>query len=87
MRRLGWGIVILVTGLWIWLSHLGVPYISFARNWPLLLVGLGSYIVVQRVRRAVRGRRRNVRVIIDRLEEGRIDVEEAISEIRGKPNQ
>jgi len=83
MKRLWWGVAILALGLWIWLSHLGVPYIAFSRNWPLLFVALGVYIIVRRVRRAARKRRRSVRVIIDRLEEGRIDVEEAISEMRG----
>ena len=84
MRRLWWGVAVLVLGLWIWLSHLGVPYISFGTNWPLLLVGLGVYIIVRRVRRTARRRRRKVHVIIDRLEEGRIDVDEAVSEIRGR---
>lgn len=84
MRRLWWGIAILVVGLWIWLSHLGVPYISFSKNWPLLLVGLGVYIVVRRVRRMVRRRRPSVRVIIDRLEQGTIDVDEAVEEMKGE---
>jgi len=85
MRRLWWGVALLVLGLWIWLSALGVPYISFRTNWPLLLVALGVYIIVRRWRRG-RGRRR-VRVIINDLESGRVDVEEAISEIRGDDNE
>jgi len=85
MRRLWWGVALLVLGLWIWLSALGVPYISFRTNWPLLLVALGVYIIVRRLRRG-RGRRR-VRVIINDLESGRVDVEEAISEIRGDDNE
>lgn len=83
MMRLWWGITILVLGLWIWLSHLGVPYISFSRNWPLLFVALGVYIIVRRIRRMRRQGRRRVRVVIDQLEQGRIDAEEAISEIKG----
>lgn len=84
MRRLRWGIGVLVLGLWIWLSALGVPYISFSRNWPLLIVALGVLIIVRCVRRTTRRRRRRVRYVIDDLEEGKIDVEDAISEMTGR---
>jgi membrane protein implicated in regulation of membrane protease activity len=84
MRRLRWGIAVLVLGLWIWLSALGVPYISFSRNWPLLIVAFGVLIIVRRVRRMTRRRRRRVRYVIDDLEEGKIDVEDAISEMTGR---
>ena len=84
MRRLSWGIAVLVLGLWIWLSALGVPYISFSRNWPLLIVVLGVLIIVRRVRRVTRRRRRRVRYVIDDLEDGKIDVEAAISEMTGR---
>ena len=50
-RMIGWGVFFVVLGLWIWLSALGVPYISFATNWPLLLVALGVYIIAHRARR------------------------------------
>jgi len=85
MRRLWWGVLLLAVGLWIWLSALGVPYISFRTNWPLLLVALGVYIIVRRLRRGKS--RRRVRVIINDLESGRVDVEEAIGEIRGDDNE
>jgi hypothetical protein len=75
------GIVLVVVGLWIWLSHLGVPYIDFSRNWPLLLVALGAYIVVRRIVRRAHRRRRTSDVLND-LEKGRIDAEKAINEIR-----
>ncbi len=84
MRRLRWGIGVLVLGLWIWLSALGVPYISFSRNWPLLIVALGVLIIVRRVSRTTRRRRRRVRYVINDLEEGKIDVEDAISEMTGR---
>jgi len=83
MRRLWLGVAVLVLGLWIWLSSLGVPYISFSKNWPLILVAIGVIVVVRRIRRMRRSHRRKVHVIINKLEEGRIDAEEAISEIKG----
>ncbi|OYD16389.1 hypothetical protein CH330_02950 [candidate division WOR-3 bacterium JGI_Cruoil_03_51_56] len=84
MKRIWCGIVIMVVGLWIWLSCLGVPYISFSKNWPLLLIALGIYIIARRVRKAVRTHR-SAGVIINDLEDGKINAEDAISEIkRGK---
>ncbi|HDQ99958.1 MAG TPA: hypothetical protein ENN51_06720 [candidate division WOR-3 bacterium] len=84
MRRLFWGIAIVLLGAWIWLSSLGVAWISFRRDWPLLIVALGGYVVYRSVRRLGRRRRRTVRFIIDDLESGRVDVEEAVSELKGK---
>jgi len=78
---IGWGVVLVVVGLWIWLSALGVPYVDFGRNWPLLLVAFGVYIIVRRAVRRSR-RRRTADAVIADLESGRIDVEKAISQIR-----
>jgi LiaF transmembrane domain len=80
-RMLWWGIVLVVVGLWIWLSALRIPYMVFSRDWPLLVVALGVYIVVRRLQRRIR-RRRNAGSVITDLEAGRIDVDKAISEIR-----
>jgi len=83
MRRvIGWGIFLVVLGAWIWLSALGVPYIEFSRNWPLLIVALGVYIIVRRVQRYRRWHRRSAAAVITDLESGNIDVEKAVTEIR-----
>lgn len=84
MRRLRWGIAILLVGLWIWLSALGVPYISFSRNWPLLLVALGVYVIVRKLVRSRRRHRRSARVIIADIESGRLDVDRAVEEMKGR---
>ncbi|MEO0078582.1 MAG: DUF5668 domain-containing protein [candidate division WOR-3 bacterium] len=81
MRRLKLGIFLLVVGLWIWLSNLGVPYVSFRQNWPLLVVALGVYVIV-RVATRHRRRRRTSAEILEELEHGRIDVDEAVERIR-----
>lgn len=80
-RTLWWGLTLVVVGLWIWLSALGVPYIEFSRNWPLLIVALGVYIIVRRVRRH-RWHRKSASDVITDLESGRIDVDKAVTEIR-----
>ncbi|MBM3322238.1 hypothetical protein FJY69_01975 [candidate division WOR-3 bacterium] len=82
MRRLlWWGGILVAVGLWIWLSALHVPYMMFSRDWPLLVVALGVYIIVRRLRRQARRRRTASQVISD-LESGRIDVESAVVQIR-----
>ena len=80
-RMLWWGVVLVLVGLWIWLSALNVPYMVFSRDWPLLVVAFGCYIVVRRVQRYAR-RRRSASSVITDLETGRIDVDKAITEIR-----
>jgi|UniRef100_A0A7C6AAI4 hypothetical protein len=81
-RRYAIGVILIVVGLWIWLSYWGVPYISFKKNWPLLLVGWGIYIVVRRIT-SYRPRTNRRRVISD-LEQGKISVEEAIERLGDK---
>jgi len=81
VRRLKFGLLLLVIGLWLWLSNLGVPYIAFNRNWPLLLVAFGVYVVVRMATRH-RRRRRTSAEILEELEHGRIGVDEAVERIR-----
>jgi hypothetical protein len=82
MRRLvGWGVTLVLVGLWIWLSALNVPYMVFRRDWPLLIVAAGISMVVRRIRRAARRRRSSAQVISD-LESGKIDADKAVIEIR-----
>ena len=81
-RTIWWGLTLVVIGLWIWLSSLGVPYIAFAKNWPLLLVAFGIYIIAHRVRRHRRWHRKSAADVITDLESGRIDADKAVDEIR-----
>ncbi len=80
-RLLGWGIFMVVVGLWIWLSALGVPYMEFRRDWPLLVVAAGVVLIWRRIRRQIRQGRSRSQIISD-LEAGKIDVEKAINQIR-----
>lgn len=83
MRRIGWGIVILVIGLWVWAGYLGLPEIyRFNRNWPLLIVFWGAYVIYRAVRRWARRRVCQRRDVIAELEKGKIDVDRAVEELR-----
>jgi len=80
-RNIGCGSVLVVLGLWLWLSALHVPLMNFGRDWPLILVVFGAAVIVRRLVRQHRRRKSAAEVISD-LERGRIDPEQAISEIR-----
>ena len=79
-RRYWWGIILIIIGLWIWLSSLGVPYISFSKNWPLILVFWGLYIIIRRLTRRSRWVRRSQ--VINDLEKGKINVDEAVNKLK-----
>lgn len=81
-RTIWWGAVLVVVGLWIWLSALGVPYIAFSRNWPLLIVAFGIYVIVRRIQRHRRRHRKSASDVITDLESGKIDPDKAVDEIR-----
>lgn len=52
MRRLWWGIILIIIGLWIWFSYLGIPFLSFGRDWPLIIIVWGIWKIVKAIRRA-----------------------------------
>jgi len=54
MRRFFWAIVIIIIGFWIWLSHLG--YLQFSRDWPLIIILWGIWVLVKAIRKAHCGR-------------------------------
>lgn len=49
MRRLWWGIVFIIIGLWIWLSYLGI--MSFSRDWPILIILYGIWVLIRGIRK------------------------------------
>ena len=83
MRRIiGWGIFLVLLGAWIWLSALSVPYMNFGRDWPLLVVAFGIFIIYRRIVRYSRHHRKSAAQVITDLESGKIDVDKAVVEIR-----
>jgi uncharacterized sodium:solute symporter family permease YidK len=70
------GIVIILIGVWIWLSHLGYASFNFARDWPIILIIIGLYVIANGISSRVRHRSRRSRALKD-LEQGKISVDEA----------
>ena len=77
------GLLFLMVGLWIWLSNLDVPNVSFKQNWPLIIIVAGIYVIARRAGISRRKKSRRHTILGD-LENGRIDVETAINKIRQK---
>ncbi|MBN2379250.1 hypothetical protein JXM67_05555 [candidate division WOR-3 bacterium] len=75
-----WGLVFIAVGLIIWFANLGwMP--PFAQWWPFLLVAIGACIIIFVLVKTLR-RHRSVGDIIDKLENGKINVDDAVNEIR-----
>lgn len=73
------GIFLLLLGLWLWLSNLGV--LNFGRDWPFILVIIGLYLLSLALLRPTR-RKGRIREILKELEKGEIGPEEALKRIK-----
>jgi predicted membrane protein len=83
MNRIFWSLLLIFVGAWIWLSNLQLVNFKFQRDWPIILILIGLYEILKGVRR-----RRTKRKIISKekilkeLEEGKINVEEALKKLK-----
>lgn len=75
-----WGLLLIAVGLTIWFSNVALLP-SFGVLWPFIFVAIGLTIIIFVIVKRAR-KQRSVNVIIDKLEEGEIDVDEAVNEIR-----
>ncbi len=78
MKAILWGIIFLGIGLWIWLSNLGIRFINFSRDWPVLLILLGLWIILKRFKK----RKPKIHRVLNEIEKGRISVNEAVKKIK-----
>jgi hypothetical protein len=62
MRKIWWGVVLIIIGLWIWFSHMGIPFLSFGRDWPIILIIWGFWILVKTIRKTVGSQRIKVTI-------------------------
>jgi hypothetical protein len=62
MRRIRWGIVLVIIGLWIWFSHMGIPFLSFGRDWPIILIIWGIWVIIKTIRKSVGSQRIKVTI-------------------------
>lgn len=45
---------LIVVGVWIWASNYGIAIFNFYRDWPLLLVVVGVFVLSRLIRRRLR---------------------------------
>jgi hypothetical protein len=49
VRKIIWGLIIIVIGLWIWFANLGIIKhgISFGRDWPIIIIIIGIMTLIE----------------------------------------
>ncbi|MEO0098755.1 MAG: DUF5668 domain-containing protein [candidate division WOR-3 bacterium] len=52
------GIFLILIGLFIWLERIGFPHFALAKNWPLLLIIFGFWILIKGLKK----KRRKVKI-------------------------
>jgi hypothetical protein len=78
-------VILIVLGVLFWLGKFGIIDFYWSRDWPVVLIGLGVFSLVNhiavRVKKTRRRSSRN-RDILDQLDSGDIDADEAIRKMR-----
>ena len=79
-----WGPVILIAlGVLFWLGKFGIIDFYWSRDWPVILIVIGVFSLINLIVKKTRRRSyRNKRDILNKLENGEIDAEEAIKRIK-----
>ncbi|MEO0092042.1 MAG: hypothetical protein ABIK61_04985 [candidate division WOR-3 bacterium] len=49
MKRILFPLIVLIIGLWIWLSNIGL--LAFHRDWPLLVIIFGIWLLTKAIRK------------------------------------
>jgi hypothetical protein len=79
-------IILIVLGVLFWLGKFEIIDFYWSRDWPVVLIGVGVFSLINYIARRVkkRGRRshRKHRDILNELESGDIDAEEAIRRMK-----
>lgn len=96
MRKFFWGVAIVSVGGLIWASNLGYVDLSFkfSRDWPIIIVAIGLMSVWDalfgrhwwghKFGGQRREKRADVSKVLEDLENGKIDAEEAARRMDGK---
>ncbi|MCM2266671.1 MAG: DUF5668 domain-containing protein [Elusimicrobiales bacterium] len=95
MRKFFWGVIIAVAGGLLWASNLGYISLSFrfSRDWPIIIVAIGLMSIWEALFgkhwwghkfRGCGEKRVDLSKILEDLEKGSIDAEEAAKRMGGK---
>jgi len=80
--KIFWGLLFIGIGTVIWLANIGGIIPGLGTLWPFIIVAVGLAIVIRAVFHAFKRKPKGVNEIIDHLEDGKINVDQAVDEIR-----
>jgi hypothetical protein len=78
-------IILIVLGVLFWLGKFDIIDFYWSRDWPVVLIAVGVFSLVNYAARRVKKKRRSLganRDILDRLASGEIDAEDAIRKMK-----
>lgn len=83
------GIFLIILGLFIWFLNLGIfSFWKWERDWPWILVIIGVFSIIGYLKRRAKGikkykyKKEKIKEIINKIEKGEIDINEAIKRIK-----
>ncbi|TET24098.1 MAG: hypothetical protein E3J78_01705 [Candidatus Cloacimonadota bacterium] len=81
--RIWFALALIVLGVLFWLGKFGIIDFYWDRDWPVILIAIGVFSFVNiMVKKSKRGRKSKKTAILNKLNDGDIDAEEAISKIK-----
>lgn len=76
-------IILIVLGILFWLGKFDIISFYWSRDWPVVLIVIGLFSLVNYYARRLKKRNRTQRsVILKKLDNGEIDAEEAIRRLK-----
>ncbi len=87
LNKMKTGIFLIVLGLFIWLLNLGVfSFWKWGRDWPWILVIIGIFSIIgyfkKKFKKNKKFKKEKIKEILDKIEKGEINIEEAIKRIK-----
>ncbi len=82
-HRIWFAITLIVLGVLFWLGKFGIIDFYWDRDWPVILIAIGVFSLVNIVvKKAKRRQKSKKTAILNKLNNGEIDAEEAIRNIK-----
>ena len=82
-NRIWWAVILIVLGVLFWLGKFDIINFYWSRDWPVILIAAGIFYLVNTL---IKGKKRSTAKqknnILRKLENGEIDAEEAIKQLK-----
>jgi hypothetical protein len=85
MRKTYWAIIFILVGIFLLLSNYNFIAFNFSRDWPLILIAIGIAEIIDIISRRtkkVKTSNPSVKRILDDLEKGNINIDEAEEKLK-----